>query len=555
ASDSEIELRAARNGAASVGARITTEESARASGDSANASLITTLTARSYVKGNLVKGSRPNYDASDPNSLFSRFGYASRGLWNVGYSVYVDGPYLSQGLTSQTNYTWGGLATNAMPIAAGLPVSIQAILGKFGTWTTGTLQLQIYWYSDTAGNTFHSGGPSKNWESGIVVAGQNSGGRWVDIANAVAPSGVQSFRLGINTINATGDGSYTEGAAWMLKAEYGPTCTTWTDDALPVEIDARVTSVNSVAVDGRGRAYAISGTQTEVNGRKGGFVMDNDGVVTNFQITADDFRIYQSVGGSSIVPFRVFGGQTQINDALIRTLSVIPDGGGPSHRVQLRPNSLSGADGASFTFSPAYGGIPLIRPVVLQPPALAAGETYDISATSLSASGFTVRAKKFSAGTPTAQSSGAGSNVGGTPAWQAAKPTSADADGNSYTYSWTATLPRVSNEFMGSNQWYAEYEGEFDVYYDAGSGWVYAYSTYLSFASFYTGSSPFTVTGQAGATTAVLPAIGQHGGNEFGLHAISGTITAFAGVSYTTTSQSSVAALPGNFTFDIYPPT
>ena len=45
ASDSEIELRAARSGSASVGARITTEESARASGDSANASLITTLTA------------------------------------------------------------------------------------------------------------------------------------------------------------------------------------------------------------------------------------------------------------------------------------------------------------------------------------------------------------------------------------------------------------------------------------------------------------------------------------------------------------------------------
>jgi hypothetical protein len=742
----------------SIYAAVKTEESARASGDSALATRATTLEARSYVKGNLVKGSRPNYDSSNPNNLFSRFGWGNQGLWNVSYSAYVDGPYLSQSLTSQTNHNWYAMWTNAVPVAAGVPVSAQALLGKFGTWSAGTLGIVIYWFSDLAGTTLVSGatnGITQNWEDGLTVQGQVAGAsvRWCRTENQIAPTGAQSCRLGIYTAGATGNGTYTEGAAWMLKAEYGSTCTAWSDDALPLEIDARVrteesarasgdsanaasittltarisanpnlfpyptpvnnrtptqlgwigttidsgfygsyggqfyyksrssgsavteyyiydlpdnyalgsvdnwtvsgvgvggagngttdytglyleawdptfttrhavtpivilndrytrvgtstnynstfqtvrlrvvvfrvfpasgsyqevwfnmikveagttmtaftntaqiTNLDQVSVEARGRAYAISGTQTEVNGRKGGFVMDNNGVVTNFQITADDFRIYQSIGGSNIVPFRVVGGQTQINDALVRTLNVIPDGGGPSHRVQLRPNSVSGADGASFTFSPVYGGIPLIRPVVLQPPALAAGETYDISATSLSASGFTIRAKKFTAGTPTAQSSGAGSNVGGTPAWQAAKPTSADADGNSYTFSWTATLPRVSNEFMGSNTYYAEYEGEFDVYYNAGSGWVYSYSAYLAFASFYTGSSPSTVTGQAGSTTAVLPAIGQHGGNEFGLHAISGTITAFAGVSYTTTSQSSVTALPGNFTFDIFAPT
>jgi hypothetical protein len=250
ASDSEIELRAARSGSASVGARITTEESARASGDAANASSITTLTARSYVKGNLVKGSRPNYDSSNPNNLFSRFGWGNQGLWNVGYSVYVDGPYLSQGLTSQTAYNWYAMWTNPVPIAAGLPVSAQAMLGKFGTWNAGTLGIVIYWFSDLAGTTLVSGTPNgatQNWEDGLVIQGQNGAARWCRTENQIAPTGAQSFRLGIYIAGATGNGVYTEAGAWMLKAEYGTTCTTWTDEALAVENDARVT-VNSGAI-------------------------------------------------------------------------------------------------------------------------------------------------------------------------------------------------------------------------------------------------------------------------------------------------------------------
>ena len=514
-------------------ARVSTEESARASGDSANASLITTLTAGTPnlfpvpTPVTVLTPTQQGWLGSTMSNIHTQ--------WGGGFAYYKARP---SGGSAVTEYYYYDLEDNF-------------VLGSADNWTlsalgyggTGAGDDCLFMYIEI----MNAARTSVLHQSPTVIISNTS--TRVKVSTNYTGSYIDTARIRVVFArNWAASGSYQDFVFNMVKLERGTVATAYTNSA-------QIIGINAVSVEGRNRAYAISGTQTEVNGRKGGFVMDNDGVVTNFQITADDFRIYQSVGGSSIVPFRVFGGQTQINDALIRTLSVIPDGGGPSHRVQLRPNSLSGADGASFTFSPAYGGIPLIRPVVLQPPALAAGETYDISATSLSASGFTVRAKKFSAGTPTAQSSGAGSNVGGTPAWQAAKPTSADADGNSYTYSWTATLPRVSNEFMGSNQYYAEYEGEFDVYYDAGSGWVYAYSTYLSFASFYTGSSPSTVTGQAGATTAVLPAIGQHGGNEFGLHAISGTITAFAGVSYTTTSQSSVAALPGNFTFDIYPPT
>lgn len=132
------------------------------------------------------------------------------------------------------------MVTNAMPIQPGLAISAQAMLGKFGTFNTGTIRLVVYWYSDTAGLTVVSQAGNKSWESGISIAGQNVAGRWVDLPNLIAPSGIQSFRIGIWTDNVTGNGVYTEAGAWMLKAEYGSTCTAWTDDALPLEIDARI---------------------------------------------------------------------------------------------------------------------------------------------------------------------------------------------------------------------------------------------------------------------------------------------------------------------------
>ena len=572
ASDSEIELRAARGAAASVGARITTEETARASADSALATRATTLeaqmantsssglqsriateeTARASADSTLASqitvltasvNGNPNlfpYPTPIANRTPSQLGWAGTPITST-FSSGVGGLVYYRARAS------GGSAMNEgysfdLPEAMTFSTGQQFTFSCYGYGGTATVGDRLYAFLD-----FRSADNSTSLYISQTMT-LNSGGTRQS-AVGTFPGSFTNGRLRVVFIREwPSSGSYQDLVFNMIKVECGPIATAFTNSA-------QVAQFSSVSVDAYGRAYAISGTQTEVNGRKGGFVMDNNGVLTNFQITADDFRIYQSVGGSNIVPFRVVGGQTQINDALVRTLNVVPDGGGPSHRVQLRPNSVSGADGASFTFSPAYGGIPLIRPVVLQPPALAANETYDISATNLSASGFTIRAKKFTAGTPTAQSSGAGSNVGGTPQWRAHKPTTADADGNSYTYSWTATLDKVSQEFFGGSSWYAEYYGEFDVYYNSGSSWVVAYSVGVAFESFYGTTPPATVTGQAATSTAVLPAIGQHGSQEFGLHPTVGAITAFAGVNYTTTSQSSVVSLPGNFTFDIFAPT
>ena len=527
-----LEAQMANTSGSGLQSRISTEESARASADATQASQITTLTAQANGNPNLFP-----YPTPVANRTPSQLGWTGTPITTV-FSSGVGGLVYYRARPS------GGSAVNEayqfdIPETMSFSTGQQFTFSCYGYAGSATVGDRVYAFLD-----FRS---ADNLTSLYISPSMtlNSGGTRTSVTGTF-PGSFTNGRLRIIFIREwPSSGSYQDVVFNMIKVECGPTMTVFTNSA-------QVQTFASTSIDAYGRAYAISGTQTEVNGRKGGFVMDNNGVLTNFQITADDFRILQSVGGSNIVPFRVVGGQTQIDDALIRNLNVIPDGGGPSHRVQLRPNSVSGADGASFTFSTAYGGIPLVRAVITSPPALAAGETYEVVPVSLSASGFTVRAKKFTPGTPTAQLSGAGSNVGGTPTWQVHKPTSADADGGQYTFTYTARLARVSNEFTGSN-WYAEFEGYYDVYYNAGSGWVFAYTDTYYFAGFYS-SSPATID-IAASTTASLPAIGQHGGAEFGLHPTLGSITAFAGVSYTTTSQSSVVALPGNFTFEIFPPT
>ena len=520
---------------ATVNNRVATEESARASADSAQASQITTLSARVDGRPNLFPYPQPITSRTPAQQGW--LGYPIGALYAglLGGMVY----YRARAGGSTTTEVYYYDLPDLFYCDANNQYTLAASGQAGGSSNTVGDRLVMYLEFRSADNS-----TLLHITSGTHL--NSSATRYTQTTNYTG--GGVSGRLRVVFVREfAASGSYQDVVFSNIKLEAGTIATAFTNTA-------QVAQISSTSVDAYGRAYAISGTELEVNGRKGGFVIDNNGLVVNFQITADDFRVYQSIGGGYTVPFRVVGGQTQINDALIRTLNVIPDGGGPSHRVQLRPNSVSGADGATFTFSTAYGGIPLIRPVILQPPALAAGESYDISATNLSPSGFTIRAKKFTPGTPAAQSSGAGSNVGGTPQWQAQKPTSADGDGGQYTFSWTGNLALVGAEPMGGGYYQAYYYGAYDVYYNSGSGWVYAYTHSSNYSDLTLGYPPSTFS-QSQSSTASLPAIGQHGGAEFGIHPSFGSITAFAGVSYTTTSQSSVVSLPGNFTFDIFAPT
>jgi hypothetical protein len=360
-----LEAQVANTAGSGLQSRISTEESARASADAALATRATALEARSYVKGNQVRGSRPNYDSSNPNNLFSRFGYVFQGLWNVGTSPYVDGPYFSQSLTSASGYSWNAMLSNAFPVVVGTTISAQAMLAKFGTFNAGTIRLVVYWYSDTAGLTVVSQAANKSWESGTVVAGQNTSlARWVDLPNLLVPSGIQSARIGIWTDNVTGDGVYTEAAAWMLKAEYGSTCTAWTDDAMVVDVDARVRTEESARASADSAIASSVTTLSATVGTNTSNIAVNAAAIATINDSAAFYQILVAASSGDPALIRLFSGLGGSEVAIAaKILSLVNTTDGSAMEVMLAIGGLAffrrqisaDSSGRRVTIGPGFG--------------------------------------------------------------------------------------------------------------------------------------------------------------------------------------------------------
>ncbi|KAF0092724.1 MAG: hypothetical protein FD128_2854, partial [Hyphomonadaceae bacterium] len=220
--------------------------------------------------------------------------------------------------------------------------------------------------------------------------------------------------------------------------------------------EAAITTTNAVAVSASGVANAISGTQTQVNGRKAGFEIANDGSVANFRVIGANFLVGTEAAGVFTPAFKMVAGQTTINDALIRQLKVAKN---PADTVffpvALAPLKIAGADGESKNYGGVLTNIPLVQWDGLGAPAVAAGETIDIRPNAITNSGFDIVAKKFIAGATEAQNSGAGIDVGAgnVPRWRANKPTIADANQNLYVFNFHAQIPLIGSEYFGEGMW------------------------------------------------------------------------------------------------------
>ena len=84
------------------------------------------------------------------------------------------------------------------------------------------------------------------------------------------------------------------------------------------DAEADITTVQSVAADAQGRAQAIYGLRTNVNGHVVGFGLSNDGATGEFAILADKFLIVDPSNGSTVAsPFSVIGGTTYITNARV----------------------------------------------------------------------------------------------------------------------------------------------------------------------------------------------------------------------------------------------
>jgi hypothetical protein len=547
----EIELGLARGASATLSAEIASKAATAASATAAVATSVTTLSAAVYANPNLFANgqfTQQPLTGAVSNSI-GIGGPDTSSYPDLAPSVLLKSYGASATVGDYNSFLWRvpiGGRTGYLTLSAG-----HLQVGQ----STGDLLLYA---QGITGGTITGGGTSTQAGYTSIKNGDSRSQptkRFSATVNITTASDFVEFGLLYTTGNAYGGtGGFI--FSWDWKLEWGAVATARS-------AEAQIVSAQSVAVDTAGKMAALYSVDVSTSASKAGFVISS-GAVSYFDVYADRFRIWD--GAQRNLIFQIVGGQVQIQDALIRSLSVYPSAAATiAHKPQLRPNLYSGADGATITFPGSYGtgNIPYIKWAGGIPPVVSAGETYDISATSPSPTGFVVRAKKFTPGTPTTYSTTSTTNPGGTPAWRAPKPNTLDADGGAYVYKFSGTALCVSSieEVPGSGNWETNWSGDVQLWYRAiGGSFTLARTETVAFSSTEASQKTAGVHTKAFSNWEApvnLPAIGADDGSKhFGIHASTGaTITAFASVAYTATSTSSVSALPGSFTFEVYAPS
>lgn len=265
------------------------------------------------------------------------------------------------------------------------------------------------------------------------------------------------------------------------------------------------------------------------------------------------------------------GGIARMNAALIRDLRVPPTTTSDIfHPVMLKPlvfyaehnEVLQYQGGASYGQAPDSIDVDIAGASL---PALAAGEAYDIRAIDITATSFKLRAIKTTAAESVTRTSAAGTNVGGTPAWQTNKPTAENAKDGVYNFFFTVTLTKVGstqvdivNENLPSTWKYTStYSGTISLYGKVGSSWTVLWTGTVSSTFKTTG----TQTGHNATRSFTLSKSVNSSANfgsgaaRFGIHQGAGaTITAFPSVKYSTQTLGSETAVGGLFKVSVNPP-
>lgn len=256
---------------------------------------------------------------------------------------------------------------------------------------------------------------------------------------------------------------------------------------------------------------------------------------------------------------RFEGGVAKLNDAIIRKLQVGPRSDSTIFfPVQLKPKIYVGSDGQTVTYETGktMGAAPERIVADLTGIPVGTGEALDVRATAVSATQFTVYAKKTTPSAPALQTTAAGTFVGGTPQVRTHKPTAADAYNGYYTFQFDATLALNYAEPDFGGMYMCAYSGMVDFYADSGSGWVKISTTELYFSEYVSGYPPATNNYANQTFTLSWPnVIGQHGSYEFGIHPGPGTSgLALDNVKYSTQTSGTVTALTQTIPFLVYTP-
>ena len=285
-------------------------------------------------------------------------------------------------------------------------------------------------------------------------------------------------------------------------------------------------------------------------------------------LVADKIALGNSVDGIIQYVLSIEGGQARLNNALIRNLQVAPRADSQIFLpVTLQPLVRLAKDGDAVLYQngDSFGAAPQrITGDVTSLPALAPGSRYEAKALNITATGFDASVKVISSTTLTNQTSATGTNVGETPQWRTHKPVADDAYDGNYQYRFDVSIPRTSltqldiDPVLG-RYFSATYRGTFNLYYHNGSTYVIARTVTVErlVEGWYAGTSQPAATmtlnneSHVANITANIPLTANQ---EFGIHAVSGTITGFDFVKYTSESSGTTTSVTTDIPWTIFPP-
>lgn len=307
-------------------------------------------------------------------------------------------------------------------------------------------------------------------------------------------------------------------------------------------VEAAVATNSSAIVDLQGRVATADFDVTTVAGSATAALRlsSTSGGVTSSRVAleAEEIQLYNSVEGTRTLALKVVGGNTIVTGDLdagkgvrVGTLRI---------PVALQSFQILCADGDTVSFGTDLGRIPKLLFDSTGAAPKAATETYDIKATSLTSSGFTMYAKIMTASSPSTATTAAGTDAGSgvTPRWQAQKPAAADSSTGYYTFS--VTLNVVFSGFVSGEPNSATGYAAVDCYVrPSGGAWTSIGSLSQNFYASANGTLSKTLSGALyyANTIGIDASL-----TEFGVLASSGTITAFGGVTYPVQSTSGTSS-------------
>lgn len=340
----------------------------------------------------------------------------------------------------------------------------------------------------------------------------------------------------------------------QIKVEFGNKATAFSNEGT-------VTNIQKAVLDAEGKIALTWGFALDANGKVVGIKAMNDGATGTLDIVFDKLRI----NGAQV--FEVDGSNVRIGSAFIKAATIrdlqVPAASNDTKtwRVALRPEKYYGTDSQTISIG---GGTS--NPVNIEwdgkgAPPLAAGQSFEFKAVNYnqSAGTFQVSAKIFTAGATVVKSTGAGTNVGGTPQWRANKPDNTDADNNIYIFRVKMQIPKTMQEPLGGGFFNAIYEGGFTPNnFDGANQAITLAPQIVSFDDNYESDPPSSVTIEQDFAIQIPP-FGGAGTYDFGVHPLSGTTILEFGnatnpaVKYNYTSQSNQSTFGGLVGFNVTP--